>query len=181
MISSFNYGDRRIIGGSTRRKNWVSALSLTTCEPCAEKHGTIYEMDEKPSELPMHYYCKCYLAPMRTKTAGTATSMGLNGVDAYLVYTGKLPGYYVTKKEARKLGWINKKGNLSSVLPGRMLGGDVFKNVKNKLPSAPGRIWYEADIDYVSGFRNTYRILYSNDGLCFVSYDHYKTFTEITR
>ena len=40
--------------------------------------------------------------------------------------------------------------------------------------------WYEADINYKDGFRNRERILYSNDGLIFVSYDHYQTFYEVT-
>ena len=62
-----------------------------------------------------------------------------------------------------------------------MIGGDRFYNDKGKLPNAPNRIWYEADIDYQSGYRNTYRILYSNDGLIFVTYDHYQTFYELTK
>lgn len=170
MINIFDYGDRIIIGDSTNWKNWVSVLSLTTCQPCAEKHGTIYEVNEIPPDLPMHFFCKCYLAPMRTRTAGTATTMGLNGADAFLVYTGKLPGYYVTKEEAEDAGWIKWKGNLADVFPGKMIGGDVYRNKNKKLPLAPGRIWYEADIDYVSGFRNTYRILYSKrrSMLCFI-------------
>ena len=39
--------------------------------------------------------------------------------------------------------------------------------------------WYEADINYTSGKRNKQRILYSNDGLIFVTYDHYRRFYEI--
>ena len=62
-----------------------------------------------------------------------------------------------------------------------MIGGDIYENRNGKLPTENGRIWYEADINYSSGFRNTERILYSNDGLIFVTYDHYKTFYEITR
>ena len=61
------------------------------------------------------------------------------------------------------------------------LGGDEFLNDKDKLPCAPGRTWYEADIDYTYGKRNLKRILYSNDGLVFVSEDHYQTFYEITK
>ena len=60
-----------------------------------------------------------------------------------------------------------------------MLGGDVFANSAAKLPSAPGRIWYEADINYYDGRRNRHRVLWSNDGLIFVTYDHYSTFYEI--
>lgn len=66
------------------------------------------------------------------------------------------------------------------MLPGKMLGGDIYKNREGKLPSAPGRVWYEADMNYKSGYRNRDRILYSNDGLIFVTYDHYQTFYEIT-
>ena len=47
------------------------------------------------------------------------------------------------------------------------------------LPDLNGRIWYEADFNYVSGWRNDYRVLYSNDGLIFITYDHYKTFYEL--
>ena len=38
---------------------------------------------------------------------------------------------------------------------------------------------YEADFDYSGGYRNDCRLLYSNDGLIFVTYDHYATFYEI--
>lgn len=47
-------------------------------------------------------------------------------------------------------------------------------------PSAPGRVWYEADINYYEGQRNRHRIVWSNDGLIFITYDHYHTFYEIT-
>ena len=40
-------------------------------------------------------------------------------------------------------------------------------------------LWYEADINYTGGYRNDDRILFSNDGLIFVTYDHYETFLEI--
>ena len=52
-----------------------------------------------------------------------------------------------------------------------MIGGDSYKNKEGKLPSAPGRVWYEADINYESGYRNRQRILYLNDGLVFVTYE----------
>ncbi|MBQ8409138.1 MAG: hypothetical protein IJY39_09785 [Clostridia bacterium] len=93
--------------------------------------------------------------------------------------TRRVAGYYLTKKDAELNGWRAPKGNLGTVLPGRMIGGDVFYNDKNKLPDAVGRVWYEADFNYVSGWRNDYRVLYSNDGLIFITYDHYKTFYEL--
>lgn len=62
-----------------------------------------------------------------------------------------------------------------------MLGGDVFDNNAEKLPSAQGGVWYEADINYAGGKRNRERVVYSNDGLIFATYDHYHTFYEILR
>lgn len=55
----------------------------------------------------------------------------------------------------------------------------VYENSDGHLPDAPGRIWYEADINYYDGRRNRHRVLWSNDGLIFVTYDHYSTFYEI--
>ncbi len=60
-----------------------------------------------------------------------------------------------------------------------MIGGSKYRNNNGHLPYAPGRIWYEADINYIDGKRNGQRIVWSNDGLVFVTYDHYKTFYEI--
>lgn len=60
-----------------------------------------------------------------------------------------------------------------------MIGGNIYRNNEGRLPDAPGRIWYEADINYQYGFRNGHRILYSNDGLIFATYDHFWTFVEI--
>ncbi len=55
----------------------------------------------------------------------------------------------------------------------------VYYNTNGHLPSAPGRIWYEADINYYQGKRNAQRLLWSDDGLIFVTYDHYQTFIEV--
>ena len=92
----------------------------------------------------------------------------------------KLPDYYISKSEAQKFGWQDWKGNLSDILPNKMIGGDLFQNRNTKLPDKDGRIWFEADINYTKGYRNSHRVLYSNDGLIFVTYDHYNTFYEIT-
>ena len=63
--------------------------------------------------------------------------------------------------------------------PGKMIGGDIFQNRANKLPNAPGSIWYECDIDYQGGFRNNYRLIYSNDGLVFKTDSHYNRFISV--
>ena len=88
----------------------------------------------------------------------------------------QLPGYYIKKSEAREKGWEAAKGNLCDVLPGKAIGGDVFSNREGSLPAAEKRKWFEADLNYKCGRRNADRLLYSSDGLIYVTYDHYKTF-----
>ena len=174
--------DRDVRGNSLKWANWMSRLTIFTCKYRADQHGKIVDISilDNKYEVEAHERCKCVYVPMRTKTVGTATDLGYNGADAQLFYHNVLPDYYVTKKEARKAGWKDWKGNFNDVLPGKMIGGDLYYNDEAKLPATPGRQWYEADINYESGYRNRDRILYSNDGLMFVTYDHYQTFYEIT-
>ena len=175
--------DRELWGDSTNWANWMSKLLPTSCRYCVEQHGKIVDISvlENKIEVQAHPRCKCIYVPMRTKQVGTSTDWGMEGADAYLFYLGRLPDYYVNKQTAQQAGWQTISKKLSSVLPGKMLGGDAYVNDDFKLPSAPKRVWYEADINYDGGKRNRQRIVYSNDGLMFVTYDHYQTFYEITR
>ncbi|WP_245994888.1 ribonuclease domain-containing protein [Yersinia hibernica] len=94
----------------------------------------------------------------------------------------QLPQNYVNKVQAAANGWKPGKA-LNNTNPGGQLGGDIFENSTNLLPSAPGRVWQEADI----GLNNTIsrsnqpgtRLLYSNDGLLYITTDHYETATSI--
>lgn len=161
-------------------KNWISTLSPTTCVFCINQHGKVYSIYEIPDvEPPVHDRCGCKITPMKSVHLGDATKDGRNGVDLYVNTYGLLPSNYITKKEAKKAGWVNVLGNLSLVAPGKVIGGDIYKNRNKHLPSSPGRIWYEADINYDNGYRNGHRLIYSNDGLIFATYDHYMTFVEI--
>ena len=136
-------------------------------------------MDEYiPQEPPLHPFCRCVIEAMKAIEHGEATRDGENGADYLLFTQGKLPDYYITRSEAIELGWKSSKP-LAKYAPGKMLFGGIYLNEDGLLPSAPGRIWYEADINYYSGRRNSHRILFSNDGLVFVSYDHCRTFYEI--
>lgn len=165
---------------SSKWKTWKSIDDLKRCLKCEENNGKIYAMDEivdpKP---PIHFNCRCFIAKLEKLLAGNATKLGVKGADWYLKYYGKLPDYYITEKDAKSLGYKKKLGNLHDVLPGRMIFRGIYKNKNGHLPSADGRIWYEADINYEQGYRNTERILFSNDGLIFVTYDHYFNFIEI--
>lgn len=164
-------------------KNWViwrAIVALTTCEYCASMNGHILSKnDSRVYGLPVHSNCRCYIESVVAIVAGTATSDRESGVDLFVAMHGTLPGNYYPKKQAQKKGWQPLRGNLAEVLPGILIGGDKYKNRDGRLPDAPERIWYEADFDYTGGYRNDCRLLYSNDGLIFVTYDHYLTFFEI--
>lgn len=99
-------------------------------------------------------------------------------VAAYINQFEKLPKNYITKQQAKQLGW-QTKGTLDKVAPGKSIGGDRYGDYEGKLPKKSGRRYTECDIDYVKGNRNAKRIIFSNDGLIFYTGDHYKTFTKL--
>ena len=99
-----------------------------------------------------------------------------NDVARYLYLYGHLPDNFITKKEARSLGWAGKAGNLGQVAPGKSIGGDYFGNYEGNLPKKSGRTYHECDIDSTGGYRGAKRIVYSNDGLIYYTEDHYQTF-----
>ena len=98
-------------------------------------------------------------------------------VKDFIIREGKLPDHYITKQQAFDLGWVPNQGNLQDIAPGKWIGGDIFHNSEGKLPTKPGRVWREADINYKGGLRGAERLLYSNDGLFYKTVDHYQTFT----
>ena len=100
-------------------------------------------------------------------------------VALYLHLFGHLPDNFITKKEARELGWVSKEGNLGKVAPGKSIGGDYFGNYEGLLPEKKGRNYYECDIDSTGGYRGAKRIIYSNDGWIYYTEDHYQTFEEL--
>lgn len=97
-------------------------------------------------------------------------------VSLYLHLYGCLPPNFMTKSEARALGWSG--GSLERYAPGMCIGGDRFGNREGLLPNASGRTYYECDIDTLGGgSRGAKRIVYSNDGLVYYTADHYASFT----
>lgn len=96
-------------------------------------------------------------------------------VSLYLHTYGHLPGNYMTKDEARKLGW--EGGSVEEYAPGRAIGGDEFGNREGLLPEKDGRIYYECDIGTKGAdSRGASRIVFSNDGLIYFTRDHYESF-----
>lgn len=86
----------------------------------------------------------------------------------------------MSKKEARKLGWVPEQGNLNEVAPGKSIGGDRFGNYEGKLPAQKGRSYREADVHDSPERRGAERLVFSNDGLIFYTPDHYKTFYDVS-
>lgn len=96
---------------------------------------------------------------------------------ALYIYTyGKLPENFITKNEARDLGW--EGGSVEHYKKGAAIGGDKFGNYEGLLPKKSGRKYYECDIDTNGkNSRGAKRIIFSNDGLIYYTDDHYESFS----
>lgn len=97
-------------------------------------------------------------------------------VAEYIHTFGTLPGNYITKKEARDLGWDSSRGNLWDAAPGMSIGGDSFGNYEGLLPEG---VYHECDVNYEGGYRQAERLIYGDDGSIYYTCDHYKTFTQL--
>ena len=127
------------------------------------------------------------LAACSTNTDMYGTTVVVTGLDydgtyttaedvaAYIFQYGELPGNFMTKDEARELGW--EGGGLDDYAYGMCIGGDKFGNYEGYLPEADGRRYFECDINTLhKEKRGAERIVYSNDGLIYYTPDHYETF-----
>lgn len=140
----------------------------STAPPTSEQDAQLSEASDEPeSQLPdwlpkegEYYY-------------------DVKNVVLYLELYGELPPNYITKDEARQLGW--EGGSVEDYKEGAAIGGDYFGNREGLLPKAKGRDYTECDID-TDGYysRGSRRLVFSNDGLYFYSSDHYETFKEVT-
>lgn len=110
-------------------------------------------------------------APDEEGTYNSAEDVAL-----YLACYGRLPDNYITKEEARDLGWTG--GSVEQVAPGCAIGGDRFGNREGILPAAEGRSYYECDIDTIGrSSRGAKRLVFSDDGLIYYTEDHYESFS----
>lgn len=95
-------------------------------------------------------------------------------VAAYLWAFGELPQNFITKRQARDLGW--EGGSLEPYAPGKCIGGDTFGNREGCLPPGDYR---ECDIDTLgAGQRGAKRLVYTSDvSRIYYTEDHYGSFT----
>ena len=100
-------------------------------------------------------------------------------VIAYIFYYHKLPKNYLTKSQAKNLGWKGS-GNVwvNNNLRGKNIGGDVFNNYEQILPILSNRPYIEVDVNCSGGSRGKYRIVYNKYTFdIYYTDDHYETFT----
>ena len=139
-----------ISGGASYEEDWGSA-------PAASQDASQSAGESDPDAL--------------LPEGGSYTSA--EDVAAYLVTYGHLPGNFITKKEARALGW--EGGSLEPEAPGRSIGGDRFGNYEGTLPEGD---YHECDIDTLGADRRgTKRLVYSDDGRIYYTENHYESFT----
>ncbi len=117
-----------------------------------------------------------------TSTESTETTAALDkdgiyttkeDVALYLHLYDELPSNFITKAEARELGW--EGGALDPYAKDKCIGGDVFGNYEENLPTDDE--YHECDIDTLNASsRGAKRLVYSDDGDIYYTEDHYNTF-----
>ncbi len=137
----------------------AALLLLTACTaPVAVQQGAV-----TPTEVTT-------AAPQATPVPGDRDAVA-NHIEEH----GSLPDYYITKQQARDLGWSG--GSLKNYAPGKLIGGDRFGNYEGLLPEKNGRRYTECDINtWGKSSRGAERIVFSNDGLVYYTPDHYESF-----
>ena len=157
--------DISVIGGEDGPTEVIVSgpgVSETVQLPEEDPAGTEPAAEEEPEE------------PVQIDEDGTYNSV--EDVSLYLHTYDHLPDNYITKQEARDLGWSG--GSVERYAPGCAIGGDRFGNREGLLPSEKGRTYYECDIDTIGETsRGAKRIIFSSDGLIYYTEDHYESFT----
>ena len=158
-------------------------LALTLCSCSQESVDTILDLAEalfvETEEYPTEP------APDADEPAQTAPQTVAYGeyyydvenVVLYLDTYGELPENYITKEEARDLGW--EGGSVEVYQDGAAIGGDYFGNYEGLLPAGN---WVECDIDTEDeNSRGAKRLVFNlDDGLYYFTDDHYESFVEVT-
>ena len=90
----------------------------------------------------------------------------------YLHTYGELPDNFITKAEARELGW--EGGSVERYAPGMCIGGDIFGNYEGVLPQGN---YHECDVGTLGGnSRGAERIVWDDVGNIYYTSDHYESF-----
>lgn len=96
----------------------------------------------------------------------------MEDVALYLYTYGELPDNFITKSEARELGWSG--GGLEDYAPGMCIGGDTFGNREGLLPEGN---YHECDVGTLGeDDRGAERIVWDEKGNIYYTADHYESF-----
>lgn len=158
-----------------------AALSDETEAPgSGDQFVTAESPEEPPEEAPQDEAAPADEVSETADTVGEHTYYyDVGHVVLYLDTYGHLPENYITKDEARALGW--EGGSVEVYQEGAAIGGDRFGNREGLLPEQTGRSYTECDINTDGAdSRGAERLIFSNDGLYFYTSDHYASFTELT-
>ncbi len=129
-------------------------------QPAAEETEAVQPTEAEPEET------EAYIDPYGSYTTKEDVAL-------YIHLYGELPLNFMTKKQAKALGW--EGGSLEPVAPGMCIGGDWFGNYEGLLPE--DREYTECDIDTLGASkRGAKRIVFSDDGLIYYTEDHYESF-----
>ena len=114
----------------------------------------------------------------RSTPSGGGTTVRKDGVyysrdqvAQYIRTFGTLPTNFITKAQARALGWTG--GPLERYAPGKSIGGG---NYEGRLPRGSYR---ECDIDTLRRPRGAKRIIYTPQRQIYYTDDHYQTFRKL--
>jgi len=148
--------------------------------PDAEPEDAAQPTEEAlPTEVPAVEETEAEPLPEATPTEAVIAEDGeytsKKDVALYIHTYGKLPGNFITKKDAQALGWSG--GSLEPYAPGKSIGGDRFGNYEGLLPD--GR-YKECDIDTKGKkSRGSKRIVFDDKGNIYYTSDHYESFTQL--
>lgn len=137
----------------------VMVLFLVSCAPADKAPGS--EVEQTP-------------AAEQISESGHYTTK--EDVALYLWVYGHLPENFITKAEARELGW--EGGSLEPYAPGSCIGGSHFGNYEGLLPEDAD--YTECDIDTMGAdSRGPKRLVFSDEGELYYTADHYESFSQI--
>ena len=165
---------RKLLGKGSLWIALVLMLCLTGCQ--RGKAPTPAPAQTPPGNAAATSTTEAATEPPDTEVSAIPEDGTYNSKDDVALYIhtyGKLPSNFITKKEAKKLGWTG--GNVEDYAPGKSIGGDYFSNYEGLLPE--DKSYHECDIDTLGkSSRGAKRIIYSDDGYIYYTGDHYESF-----
>ena len=173
-------------------KNWKAALLCLLCLLLLTGCGTISAPDApsalSPAQTESLPGYEGTDGPLYTDTGNEdGTNAGESPLDEdgtyssaedvalYLYTYGELPDNFITKNEARDLGWSG--GSLENYAPGKCIGGDKFGNREGLLPEGN---YHECDINTLgASSRGAERLVWDDQGNIYYTGDHYESFEQL--